>query len=153
MNIRRSRAGEEAELWLVCRDATRMINRRDYTPEQVRRWAPGLPEPGWNERLAQTNPLVAEQDGKIVGSVELEANGHIDYFYCHYRWQRRGVGRKLYQAVENEAARTGIDLLFAEASVTARTFFESLGFEVKVEANNLVCGAVARQLRMQKQLD
>ena len=152
MNIRRYRVGQEAELWGVCRDATRFINARDYTPEQIRRWAPDLPEPGWSERLARTNPFVAELDGKIVGFVEWEANGHIDYFYCHHQWQRRGVGRRLYQAVEAEALRTKVDLLFTEASVTARPFFESMGFEVTLETNNLVCGAVAKQFRMQKRL-
>ena len=153
MNIRRYQVGEERKIWQVYRDTTRNINARDYTPEQVHRWAPDLPEPGWNERLARTNPFVAEQDGEIVGFVELEANGHIDYFYCHHQWQRQGIGKKLYQTVEGEASRMRLALLFAEVSVTARKFFESMGFAIKVETNNVVCGAVAKQFRMEKRLD
>ncbi len=141
------------ELWQLHHDTTRIIIGQAYTPEQVRRWAPDAMEPWWNDRMAQSNPFVAEQDGKIVGFAELETDGHIDRFYCHHQWQRRGVGRKLYQAIEDEASRLGIRLLFAEVSVTARKFFESMGFEVTVEQNNIVCGAVARNFRMQKRLD
>ena len=152
MNVRRHRVGEEAELWRLYRDATRFVNARDYAPAQIRRWAPDEPAPGWREKLARSNPFVAEEDGQIVGFAELEPDGHIDYFYCHYQRQRRGVGRALYRAVEHEAIRAGIERLCAEVSVTARLFFEVMGFAVTEETNNVICGAPARQFRMQKRL-
>ena len=152
MNVRRYRPGEETELWRLCRDAIRFVNARDYTPAQIQRWAPDEATPDWPERLARSNPFVADQDGQLVGFVELEPDGHIDYFYCHYQWQRRGIGRALYRTVENEAVRAGIRRLFTEVSVTARPFFESMGFEVTAETNHMICGAPARQFRMQKRL-
>lgn len=134
-------------------NTTRLINGQDYTQEQVRRWAPDQIESGWSERLSRKNPFIAEHDGQIIGFAELEADGHIDRFYCHHQWQRKGVGKQLYKAMEDEASRVKIHLLFAEVSVTAREFFLSRGFEIVREENNLVCGAYAKRFHMKKRLN
>jgi putative acetyltransferase len=42
----------------------------------------------------------------------------------------RGVGRRLYEAVEREARGQGLGWIFTEASITARPFFEQQGFRV-----------------------
>jgi len=52
-------------------------------------------EADWKESVRQRNPFVVEHEGKIIGFAELEANGHIDGFYCHHQWQRKGVGKLL----------------------------------------------------------
>lgn len=40
MYVRRYNQGEEKELWELYFDTTHLINRKDYTEEQVERWAP-----------------------------------------------------------------------------------------------------------------
>ena len=152
MNIRRYKIGEEAEIWQLYFRTTRIINGQDYTKEQIRRWAPDQIEPNWSERLRQTNPFIAEHEGQIIGFAELEPNGHIDRFYCHHEWQRRGVGKLLFRAVEHEALRIKLPLLFTEVSLNARNFFLSRGFEVVEEERNVICGTVAPRFRMQKRL-
>lgn len=152
MNIRRYQIGEEEEIWKLYRDTTRIINRRDYTEEQVQRWAPDQMRPGWGEELRQKNPFVVEHEGRIVGFAELEADGHIGRFYGHHQWQRQGVGKLLYQAIEREALQRGIALLYSEVSITARGFFLSRGFEIVAEENNLICRTVAPRFRLQKRL-
>jgi GNAT superfamily N-acetyltransferase len=152
MNIRKYKVGEEEEIWKLYYDTTRKIIGMDYTKEQVEKWAPDQMEPGWHERVKQRNPFVAEHNGKIVGFAELEANGHIDRFYCHHLWQRKGVGKLLYQAIEEEASRMKIVLLFAEVSLTAREFFLSRGFEIVKEETHFICGAIAKRFPMQKKL-
>jgi GNAT superfamily N-acetyltransferase len=152
MNIRRYKIGEEVDIWQLYYNTTRQINGRDYTKEQVERWAPDQIEADWKERLVQKNPFVAEHEGKIVGFAELDPDGHIDRFYCHHEWQRRGVGKLLYQAIEDEAIRLKIDVLFSESSVNAREFFLSRGFGVVKEECNLICGAPAPRFHMRKKL-
>jgi len=151
MNIRRYRLGEEEALWRLYRDTTRKILGAFYTPEQIERWAPqnkSLAE--WKERLRIRNPFVAEEKGQLVGFAELEPDGHIDYFYCHHQWQRKGVGRELYRALEDDAHRLGVTCLYAEVSVPAKPFFVSIGFEIVEEQVNLVCGAPAGRFIMRK---
>src|ERR1700761_6912824 len=117
MFVRRYRPGEEAEIWQIYFETTRRINGRDYTKEQVQRWAPDEVDADWIERLKQKNPFVAEHDGALVGFAELDLDGHIDRFYGHHLWQRKGVGKLLYAAVEAEALRLKLGLLFTEVSV------------------------------------
>ena len=151
MNIRRYKLGEEAHLWRLYHDTTHIINGRDYTPEQCERWAPAVPKMrDWIERVRARNPFVAEENGRILGFAELEDEGHIDYFYCDHQHQRRGVGSRLYEAVEREARRLKIPRLHAAVSVNAKAFFIQMGFRVVKEQRNIVCGAVAPNFIMEK---
>lgn len=153
MMIRRYEPGEERELWQLYHDTTHIINGRDYTPEQCERWAPSQPDmPKWKERLRSRKPFVAENRGEILGFAELMPDGQIDYFYCHHRHQREGVGTMLYQAIEAEARRLGLPCLHAAVSVTAKPFFLRMGFEIVKEQRNIVCGSVAPNTIMRKQL-
>lgn len=151
MIIRRYRAGEEERLWQLYHDTTHIANGRDYTREQCERWAPAdMDMLKWKERIRARNPFVAEEEGRILGFAELEPDGHIDYFYCDHDHLRKGVGRKLYQAIEEEARRLMIPRLHAAVSVTAKPFFLQMGFVVVKEQHNIVCDAVAPNFLMQK---
>jgi GNAT superfamily N-acetyltransferase len=152
MNVRRFRVGDEEELWRLYHDTTRKIVGRDYTQEQVERWAPDQKPSEWDENFGKKIPFIAEEDGKIVGFAELEPTGHVDHFYCHYQWQRKGVGKLLLQALEGEAIRLEINWLFTEVSLTAREFFLSRGFEIVRLEENLICGAIAKRFQMRKAL-
>ena len=153
MNIRRYKSGEEDTLWQLYHDTTHEINGRDYNPVQCEHWAPGQVDMAkWKERIRIKNPFVAEQDGKIVGFAELEPDGLIDYFYCHHQHQRSGVGRSLYRTIEAEAIRLKLTCLRALVSTTAKDFFLSMGFEIVEQRDNVVCGAVAKNYLMRKQL-
>src|SRR5918993_4638541 len=107
------------------------VNRADYSEEQVRAWAPGVPNlEEWHARMAGRRTLVAEEGGEVVGFAELENDGRLDMLYVRRDSVGRGVGRLLYEAVEREARAQGLGWLFTEASITARPFFERRGFRV-----------------------
>src|SRR5262245_25695914 len=106
----------------------------------------------WSERLAQKNPFVAVIDGEIVGMAEIERDGFIDYFYVHPKWQAKGIGKALLARLEAEAAALGVKLIFADVSVTAKSFFLSRGFCVMESRSNVILGHPAPNFRMQKRL-
>ena len=134
MNVRRYRKGEEQALWSLLYETVHKVNYRDYTQAQIEAWAPSQWDLSqWKKRLNRTNPFVAERNHQIFGFAELEENGHIDCFYCAHDWQGKGVGSSLLQIIEHEALKLGISRLFAEASLTARGFFEKKGFTVEGE--------------------
>lgn len=123
-------------------ETVRSVNLGDYTPEQVRAWAPAPPDPAvWHERMSARHTLVAEERGEVVGFAELEENGHLDMFYARKDAVRRGVGTQLYGAVEERAAGLGLGRVFTEASITARPFFERQGFRA-LRRNDLVVRGV-----------
>ena len=153
MEIRRYKLGEEAAVWTVYFAATRESVGPDYHPDLIERWAPQEQDmKAWGERLAQKNPFIAIVDGQIVGMAEIEADGFIDYFYVHPRWQGRGIGKALLAALECEAAKAGVRAVFADVSITAKYFFLSRGFSIAEARSSVIQGHPAPNFRMQKSL-
>lgn len=153
MEIRRYRVGEEPAIWRVYFDATHQSNARDYHPDLLNRWAPPDQDMNqWAERLAQKNPFVAIVGDQIVGMAELEGDGFIDYFYVHPESQNQGIGTALLRAVESEASRLGVSVLFADVSVTAKDFFLAQGFDIVESRASVILGHPAPNFRMQKTL-
>ncbi len=102
--VNRYVSGEEAILWKIYYDTTHIVNGRDYTPAQCERWAPSNKDINeWADRIRLKNPFVVRHQQSILGFAELDRDGHIDYFYVHHRWTRKGIGRLLYIAIEHEA--------------------------------------------------
>ena len=102
-----------------------------YSLEQQEAWAHTPPNyPYWEKRLALKKPFVAMVEAKIVGFIELEANGHIDCAYTHPAYQKRGVMSTLYAYAQNVAQQKGLKRLYLEASIVAKPFFEKRGFVI-----------------------
>lgn len=123
-------------------DTVHRINRQHYTEEEVNAWAPEVPDPvRWAARYRSRMTFVAEENATVAGFAELERNGHIDCFYCHHAYQRQGVGTQLYKRLEAEARSLSLGRLFTEASITAKPFFEQLGFQL-IHQNQIARGSV-----------
>jgi putative acetyltransferase len=111
----------------------RTVNLADYTQEQVEAWAPDLKSVDlfrWQESFKNKYVFVAELESTIAGFGELEPNGHIDRFYISHLFVGKGVGKKIYAELETKARELRLERLFVEASITAKPFFEKLGYSV-----------------------
>lgn len=130
------------------------INCNDYTQDQLEAWAPisSLDPSKWIVKWSNVPPIVAVLSDRIVGFAELEANGHIDCFYCHHDYQRKGVGTALMQAIEEHARANNMARLFAEVSITARPFFVARGFKVVTEQSVVVRGVALINFVMEKRI-
>jgi putative acetyltransferase len=127
--LRAYRPEDAPALLALFRDTIRRVNSRDYSPEQVAAWASDDIDPvGWAARFTGRFVPVAEEAGRPVGFAELEPDGHIGRVYVSADHQGRGIGRLLLNAIVSEARRVGLARLFTEASITARPFFEAVGF-------------------------
>ncbi|AFZ26222.1 acetyltransferase, N-acetylglutamate synthase [Cylindrospermum stagnale PCC 7417] len=131
MKVRTYEIGDTQEIIKLFYNTVHGVNIRDYTKEQVDAWAPAnIDIEVWMRSLSSNFTYVAEKDGKIIGFGNLEDNGHIDRFFCHQDFQRRGVGTQLLANIESKARDLGIKQLFTEASITAKPFFASKKFIV-----------------------
>jgi len=131
IEIRRYRPSDVDALVALFRDSVRRVARSDYAPEQLQAWAPdAIDRERWAQRCAEHRTWVAEIDERPVGFIELAADGQIDMLYVDADHQRQGVARALLETAEVAARDAGLSRLSAEASRTARPFFERHGFRV-----------------------
>jgi len=151
--IRYYEAGDAPEIVRLFFETVRSVNRADYSDERLEAWAASVPDPEeWHARMAGRRTLVAEEGGEVVGFAELEYDGRLDMFYVRKDAVGRGVGRRLYEAVEREARGQGLGWIFTEASITARPFFEQQGFRVVREQMVSRRGVSMTNFVMEKEL-
>ncbi len=152
LRVRAYEAGDAPELVRLFYDTVRSVNRAHYSEEQVAAWAPEVPdEQGWHLRMSARLTLVAEEEGEVVGFAELEG-WHLDMLYARKDAVGRGVGARLYEAVEREAAGRGLARITTEASITAKPFFERHGFRVVREQTVRRHGVQMTNFAMEKRL-
>lgn len=129
MEIRKIRSGETGSIWRLFHETVHLINQADYSESELAVWAPDeYDEPRWVSRFIRTRPLVAMEGKRLLGFAELSEDGRIDLFYVHHAHQGEGIGRALMQRLKAEAASRSLSRLYCEASITARPFFEAMGF-------------------------
>jgi putative acetyltransferase len=130
-SIRRYAPGEESTLFNVYYTAIHLVASRDYSPEQIKAWAPcDIDSNLWKERIHGINPFVAELDGEIVGYADLQARGYIDHFFVSGNHPRCGIGTALMNHLLQEARVAGLPELTSDVSHTAQPFYEKFGFAV-----------------------
>jgi putative acetyltransferase len=113
----------------IFRASIEELTAEDYSEAQRGVWAAAADdEAAFGARLAQGLTLVATLGGSVVGFVSLKGADHLDLIYVHPAVAGQGIGAMLCDAVERLAAARGKARLTADASDTARGFFERRGF-------------------------
>ena len=153
MEIRLFEKQDAEKIAHLFHETVREINIRDYSNTQVQAWAPDdINFRDWENICSNRFTYVADDKGDIAGFGELEPNGHIDCFYCHKDYQRRGVGGQIYQAIKAKALELGLKHLTTEASITAKPFFQRMGFSVVKQQKVTRRGEVFVNYVMEKSL-
>ena len=71
MRLRGFQPGDTPALIELFRSTVFAVNRRDYSAAQLSAWAPEEIDPAaWAARQADNMTLVAESEGRIVGSAD-----------------------------------------------------------------------------------
>lgn len=150
VTLRPYRTEDAPQLLHLFRDSIRRVAAADYSPEQIRAWAPDeIDMDVWAQRFAGRFVVVAQVSDQLVGFAELEPDGHIDRVYVSADHQRQGIGQMLLRAVIQQAQHQGLALLRVEASITARPFFEAQGFTVITRQVVTCRGVELQNFRMQ----
>ena len=153
MRIRRVGRTDIPQIAQLYYETVHRVNARDYSPGQIRAWAPRVyPDTWWQRRFRRYQVLVAEDVGAVVGFAELGKNGTIDCFYVHHARQHRGIGAALLARVEREARGNGNTRLRADVSITAEPFFRRMGFRVIRRQTTIYRNRAFKQAVMEKWL-
>lgn len=126
----------------------------DYTREQLNAWArpDQLDVTQWDRSMRRRNSVVATLGDQVVGFSDVTRDGYIDMLYVSPDFERRGVARALMAFLEKQARNNSAPRLTAEVSITARPFFEAVGFHVEAEQHPVVNGMVMTNFHMTKDL-
>ncbi len=131
------------------------LGSADYSATQVEAWAAQGPTA---EALAfllgdGRRALVAVTgDGRMMGFVDLEPDGHIRFLYIAPDARGHGVADALLDAVEAEALRMKVRCLYAEASEAARRCLGRRGFVVLHRRDFEVNGVAIHNYAVEKVL-
>lgn len=142
-HIRRYQPSDADALAEVFRRSVLELGPRRYTPLQVSAWAANGPTADTLQaKLGDGRVcLVVEHEEQPVAFADLEADGHIDFFYCDPKAAGTGAASELAAALFAEAEKQGIERLYSEVSETARGFFMRQGFRM-LERRDLTVGGV-----------
>lgn len=116
------------EIWQLFYDTIHSVNAADYTEEQLSAWATSnIDTEKWGKNAISENTVVAIFQNKIVGFCDINQEGYINMFYVHKDYIGQGIGKLMFNELFN---RVNSKELSTFASITAKIFFEKLGFNV-----------------------
>jgi putative acetyltransferase len=153
IEIRRYRSRDAAACLGLFRDTIHRINIRDYSQQQVDAWAPQIIDlETWSQRFDKKLSYVAVDQRLLVGFADMNLAGHLDRLYVSADYQRRGIARRLVDGLIQDAIDRHCKRITTEASITAKPFFESMGFEVLQQQSVECLGIALTNFKMQRLL-
>ncbi len=151
LTIRKFQRGDESDLRAIFFNTIRNVNIRDYSESQIQAWAPdNYDSSAWHERISSINPFIAVLEGEIVGYADVQDDGYIDHFFCHWNHQGKGIGKALMQELIATGQKKSLERLYSHASITAKPFFEHFGFKVVKSQQVEIRGQVLTNFIMDK---
>jgi len=143
-------AAAAAELYFA---SIRQGTGRHYDRAQRQAWAPEVPNTAvWGERLAKNITLMADDAQGLAGFISLRPDGYLDLAFVRPDLMGKGVAKRLYLRIEQDALARGLTALSTDASELARSFFEGQNWQVVAKQHPVRSGIRLTNYRMTKTL-
>lgn len=152
MKIRLYQESDCEETIQLFRDTVVAINSKDYTASQISVWAGEgkiIESTKWNQSLLANQSIVMMEENQLVGFADMTPSGYLDRLYVHKEYQGMGIARKLVEELEGLVKS---DCYSTHASITARPFFERMGYKVVKENDVRLENEVLRNYIMEKEI-
>lgn len=125
-----------------------------YPEEQIAAWASGFTAEAMVNAIGQSISLVVEVNGEIAGFATLvdrgEDSGAMDLLYVDPKFSRRGVGKLLVRAIEDEARQREMSAIWVDSSDAAVYRLQQLGYRVHERYKKSVDSVVFKNTWMRK---
>jgi putative acetyltransferase len=151
-HIQLARLSDIDKILGVFQDAVESTCSGDYTSSQIKVWLNAAEDTArWADKITTQYFLVAMDDDHLAGFASLE-NDMLDLLYVRNDVQGLGIGRRLLSGIEGEARKRNIAVLRADVSLTARRFFENVGFIMDAFQTKMIDGVEISNISMYKRL-
>lgn len=147
IKIRPAEPSDGSQIGQLIYDTVRKINRKDYSQEQVKAWAP---DPVIFSTYDPSYAYVAERNDRILGFANLTSTGYLHRLYVHKDFQGQGIASRLLRALEDKAQQLGLHEITTESSITSKPFFLAHGFVVQQEQIKVLRGVSFINFKMYK---
>ncbi|MBI5390424.1 GNAT family N-acetyltransferase [Candidatus Woesearchaeota archaeon] len=127
--IRKAKPADAAAVNTMHEETIRTVNKKDYTPQQINVWAGRFTIEKRLEAWKKNRCYVATISKMIVGFGDFRGK-EVMGLYVHKKYLGKGVGSKLLERIEIEARKQGIKVLFCTSTITAKEFYQKMGFHV-----------------------
>lgn len=123
--------------------------KNDYSLNERKVWSEAIKKTDkWKQSLKEEYFIVAILKNKIVGFSSLKNNHYLNLMYVHKNYTRKGIATLLYQKIKEKSIALGFKNLQTDASITARPFFEKIGFKILHENKNIIRDEVLINYKM-----
>jgi GNAT superfamily N-acetyltransferase len=142
MIIRPATSNDLERIGVIHRLSILELCKTHYTPEQLADWTSALRPAAYEALLASHRMIAAEDGAELLGfGVFDPTTALINATYVDPSAARRGIGRALLAAMENEARAAGFGEVRLNATLNAVGFYARLGYVSRGrESNRLPSG-------------
>lgn len=137
----------------LIRASIRSAGPAHYSAVQVAKWVSRMPDADQMIRRCADGrqALVAvDSDDQVIAFGDLEADGHLDFLYCHPEFIGKGVASDLCNHLIKNTKTSGMAEIKVEASGSARPLFLRKGFVTIKRRDFAIDGVMIYNYAMRK---
>ncbi|MBX3039781.1 MAG: GNAT family N-acetyltransferase [Bdellovibrionaceae bacterium] len=147
-SLRRARHEDASSIITAHRRSIREICSQDYTPEQIEAWAGrNFQEDRWHKTMDRDFVwVVTDAEGIVRGFGHLQTpdlvQAEIAGLYLAPEVVGQGAGHQLVQLMIEECRKQGLQRIRLLATLTAKRFYQSCGFQTSADRSSIEMGGV-----------
>ena len=136
--IRAATADDLPAISALVQHTVRISNGRDYPAQAVELIVADFAPAKVGQRMTERDVFVCQKGGRIVGTIALGAD-RLRSLFVDPELQRAGIGARLVSHLETHARKVGVSELKLSSSLTARGFYERLGYRLISLRSTMAC--------------
>jgi len=127
--IRAACLDDAAAISTLVQRTVRISNGKDYPANSIELIVANFAADKVGERMAERDVFVCQQDDRVVGTIALGGD-RLRTLFVDPDLQHTGIGARLVDHLEAHARKAGVRELTLSSSLTARGFYERLGYRL-----------------------
>jgi putative acetyltransferase len=129
LSIRHAGADDVTAISALVQRTVRISNTRDYPAEAIDLIVANFAPDKLAKRMAERDVFVCQIGDRIIGTIALGGD-RLRSLFVEPGLQQAGIGARLVAHLEAHALKVGVTELKLSSSLTARGFYERLGYRM-----------------------